>query len=261
MTRPTANYAELASLYDVFVDWPGRLSREMPGLTARLSAANAKRVLDVGCGTGRHVQALIESGYEAHGCDADDDMLSRARTFVDPARLHRWRLGDPPPRSLSDVAPFDAITCLGNVWPHVVGDEDVRSAIGAMHDLLRPGGAAVVGLKAAAVQREQKRAYLPLLKRRHDDDALYFVRFLDFDVTDPAGVDICRMHMCVLRGESMHDASVALHEVRTMRVWAPTLLHEAFAAGGFDQVHVSASLADPHVEPTDENVFVHAIRR
>ena len=61
---------ELASFYDVFVDWPGRLGREMPGLLRRLRAEGARRILDAGCGTGRHVAALREEGFLAYGADA-----------------------------------------------------------------------------------------------------------------------------------------------------------------------------------------------
>ncbi|MHC4408625.1 MAG: class I SAM-dependent methyltransferase, partial [Planctomycetota bacterium] len=80
----------MADLYDVFVDWNGRLGREMPGLVKHLG--DAKRVLDVGCGTGQHVAALLREGYDAYGADASEDMLARA---VERERLSLWRLGDP----------------------------------------------------------------------------------------------------------------------------------------------------------------------
>lgn len=101
----------MAELYDVFVDWPGRLARELPGLERRLRAVGARRVLDVGCGTGRHVAALRERGYDAHGADASEEMLERARALLGgDAGLHLWRLGDPPPADLLAAAPFDAVT-------------------------------------------------------------------------------------------------------------------------------------------------------
>jgi hypothetical protein len=56
-------------LCDVFVDWLVRLSREIPGLVQRLRDVCAARVLDVGYGTCRHVQALLAEGFDANASD------------------------------------------------------------------------------------------------------------------------------------------------------------------------------------------------
>jgi len=252
----------MAELYDVFVDWEGRLGREMPGLTRRLREVEARRVLDLGCGTGRHVRALLDAGFDAHGADVSADMLAQARACVgDDARLHAWRLGDPPPATLPAAGPFDAITCLGNVWPQVIADADVAAAIAAIRDLLRPGGLLLVGLKAVAVRREAGNPYLPLLKREHEGRTLFFVRFADFAV--PAGDDgaeLCDFHMAVVAGDGAdgHEPTALLHRVSRMRVWSPGGLEAVFAAAGFTHVHASARLDDPAVAPEWEDVFVHA---
>lgn len=268
----------LAELYDVFVDWPARLSREMPGIQRHLDAAGAKRVLDVGCGTGQHVRALREAGYEAHGCDASSDMLEQARALVDDLDAHfwRWRIGEPPPKPLRHAGPFDAITCMGNVWPQVTAAEAVARAAADLRDLLRPGGVAVLGLKAVAVRRERGEAYMPLLKRQFEGRAIYFIRFVDFDVAGEAGGDIgadevggdhdggepdvCDFHMTIVRGSADEAASAELHEARRLRVWSPEGLHRTFGDAGFDPVHITGKLADEAVEPTGEDVFVIARR-
>jgi SAM-dependent methyltransferase len=239
---------KMADLYDIFVDWQGRLGREMPGITKRLREAGAHSVLDVGCGTGRHVGALLEAGFDAHGADMSEDMLVQARTFVgDADRFHVWRVGDPSPAGLG---PFDALVCLGNVWPQVVADEDVAAGAAAFHALLKPGGLLLVGLKAVAVRRESGNPYLPLLRREHEGRPLYFIRFADFT----PGEDRCRFHMVVVAGE---DETV-LHRSSAMRVWAPAGLVDTFTAAGFADVRISARLDNPDVAPEWEDVFVHA---
>lgn len=260
MTAAHDDYRDFADLYDIFVDWAGRLSREMPGLTRRLRDAEARRVLDIGCGTGRHVRALGDAGFEAFGADGDATMIDRAGRIVDPSRLVQWVLGTPAPDALKAIAPLDAIVCLGNVWPHVVDDAAVERAIDAMADLLRPGGALLVGLKALAVQRDAGRPYMPLLKREHEGRPLFFVRFIDFAVPAEAGVDVGRMHMTVLAGDAKDEASIERHEIRTLRVWSVDQLRAAFGRR-FDAVHVSGEIGDPTVPATSENVFVHAVRR
>jgi len=260
VTAARDDYRDFVDLYDIFVDWPNRLSREMPGLTRRLRDAGAKRVLDIGCGTGRHLRALGDAGFEAFGADSDTTMIDRAGRIVDPSRLAQWSLGEPLPDALKRLAPLDAIVCLGNVWPHVVDDASVERAIDAMADLLRSGGALIVGFKALAVQREAGRPYMPLLKRTHEGRPMFFVRFIDFDVPADAGVDVGRMHMTVVAGDSKDEASIERHEIRTLRVWSVDQLRAAFGRR-FDTVHVSGQIGDPTEPATSENVFVHAVRR
>jgi len=245
----------IADLYDVFIDWPGRLSREMPGLLKSL--AGARRVLDVGCGTGRHVQALREAGFDAHGADVSDEMLGKARELLgSDDKLHAWRMGDAAGESLCAAAPFDAITCLGAAWSSLLTDREIGATLAMFQRLLAPGGKILVGLKAVAIRRETGSPYLPLLKREHDGEPLFFVRFLDFD----GGADdtVCDFHMTVLRGDaSRSEHEPALHRCSRWRVWSPESLERCFRSAGFEAT-VSASLGDPAVAPTGEDVFVHA---
>ncbi len=256
---------DLAKLYDVFVDWPGRLSREIPGLTRRLHEAGAGRVLDVGCGTGRHVQALRQHGFDTDGADVSDDMLTAAAALLDGSSgLHRWRLGDDPPASLKAAAPFDAIVCLGNVWPAITTDAQVQAACRSMLDLLQPGGIVVLGLKAVACRRDAGDPYMPLLKRTHEGRPIFFIRAVDFDVPGGAAEGtLCDLHMIVVRGggdEPAEHVTSDLHEVRRVRAWSPAELELAFNLAGFQAVHVSAAIGDTTDRPTGEDVFVHARR-
>jgi SAM-dependent methyltransferase len=232
----------MADLYDVFVDWEGRLGREMPGILKRLREAGARRVLDAGCGTGRHVAALLQGGFDAHGADVSEEMLAQARAVTGaPERFHAWRMGDEPP----DLgAPFDAFLCLGNAWPQVM---EVDAALAAVRKLLRPGGLVLVGLKAVEIRRAAKDPYMPLLKRMHEGRPLWFVRFVDFEEREFA-----HLHMVVVGDD------LAFHRSTRMRVWSPETLRAAFERAGFLDVSVSARIGEPGVAPTTEDVFVHA---
>jgi len=241
----------MADLYDVFVDWKGRLDRELPGILARLRAADARRVLDAGCGTGRHVEALLREGFDAHGADVSEEMLEQARARTGaPERFHAWRMGEPPPASLQS-APFDAFLCVGNVWPQITDAEEVAGALAAIRGLLRPGGIVLVGLKAVEVRRAAKDPYLPLLKRQHEGRPLWFIRFVDFDTGER---DLADFHMAVVGGGD----EALLHKATRIRVWSPATLEAAFEKAGFAEVDVSARIGEPGVPPATEDVFVHA---
>lgn len=260
--RDTAYGKPLGRLYDVFVDWDSRLSREMPGITARLESIRAKRVLDVGCGTGRHVRALRQAGYETHGADPSQHMLDQASAMLGgDEHLHNWALGEPIPQALRRAAPFDAVVCLGNTWSQIIGDEAVRSAAADLHALLRSGGLLLVGLKALAVRRESGNPYLPLLKREYEGDPMFFVRFVDFDVDPIKGVEVGEFHMIVTKGGV--DASaveIRRHTTSRQRLWSYAQLEQCFATADFADVRISGAIGDAHAPPTTEDVFVHAVR-
>ena len=247
----------VADLYDVFVDWPGRLRREMPGLVARLREVGARRVLDLGCGTGRHVRALLDEGFDAYGADVSEDMLRQARAHVgDAERLVAWRLGDPPPAALEQAEPFDAVIALGNVWSLLPDPEDVAAAGSAARSLLRPGGVVVLGLKAVSIRVEEQQPYLPLLRREKGGEVYFFVRFLDLATVHD---ETCEFHIAILRGDAEAETrELVEHRVVRWRVWSPATLEANFLAAGFDEVRASARIDDPDAATTGEDIYLHA---
>ena len=232
----------MAELYDVFVDWPGRLGREMPGLLEHLRAVDAQRVLDVGCGTGQHIAALRAEGFEAEGADASEEMLGRA---VVGEGLHLWRLGEPPPPTLH--GPFDAVVSLGNVWPQLTDLGDAERALDSIRALLRPGGMLLLGLKAFAPRQRGSNPYLPLLRRELRGESVYFIRFLDLGEGETAG-----FHMVIARGEDAH------HRSGTVRVWSAATLAAFVAGRDFERVVTTAGIAGPPADESTEDVFLRA---
>jgi len=230
----------LAGLYDVFVDWPGRLGREMPGLLKHLG--DRRRVLDVGCGTGQHVAALVRAGYDAYGADASEEMLARA---VERDRLSLWRLGDPCPLE----GPFDAVVSLGNVWPQLVDPGDVDRALSSIRDLLAPGGLLLIGLKAFAARQKGNDPYLPLLRREHENRPVFFIRFLE-----PGDGCVGRFHMVIASGDAAH------HREGPVRIWSADSLRAYVAARGFVDAVATAGIDGKPADAGTEDVFLRAIR-
>src|SRR5262245_28600467 len=68
---------------------------EARGLWSLLHLTRASRVVDIGCGHGRHALALAEQGAEVVGLDFSVALLARARDLSGELRTPvRWIRGD-----------------------------------------------------------------------------------------------------------------------------------------------------------------------
>ena len=135
-----AGYAAWAPLYDD--DGNPLTALEGPAVRAWFGPLAGRRVLDIGCGTGRHTLALIEAGAaEIAALDLTPEMMALARDKVDagPARVHWVRHALPEPLPFRD-ATFD-LAVLGLVAEHVA---DLGRSLMEVARVLRPGGRCIL---------------------------------------------------------------------------------------------------------------------
>lgn len=136
-------YDDLATVYDWLV--PDALL-EPEGAAATFAEAldglpPGARVLDCACGTGQLAVGLALRGYEVTASDASVGMVERTRALADArgvdvhAAVSRW---DRLPATVD--GPFDAVLCVGNSLTHAEGVAGRRAALGAMAQVLTPGG-------------------------------------------------------------------------------------------------------------------------
>ncbi len=95
------------------------------------------RVLDVGCGTGRDLQALIEAGYDATGVDAVEEMLRAAAQHY-PRVAERMRVDSLPALASVDDASHEAVLCWA-VLMHVPQEHLFDTAFN-LRRVLKSGG-------------------------------------------------------------------------------------------------------------------------
>jgi ubiquinone/menaquinone biosynthesis C-methylase UbiE len=94
----------------------------------------AQTLLDVGCGTGRHLEVL-KSFYRVEGLDINPDLLRLARQRCPDVRLHE---SDMVGFELDSV--YDVVTCLFSSIGYVKTPARMEAAIASMARHLRPGG-------------------------------------------------------------------------------------------------------------------------
>ena len=105
---------------------------------------SAKTLLDVGCGTGRHVVALAQSGLRILAVDMDKEYVEAAKEKIRSKRLIDavdLMIVDARHIPLGEVS-FDAVVCMGNV----LGDVGVKrqDRIAIVEETIRVAGSDAV---------------------------------------------------------------------------------------------------------------------
>ena len=113
--------------------------------TAVGRVAHAPRtVLDVACGTGTHLIEFAELGYRVAGTDLSEPMLEVARGLLGPDVPLVAGPFEDLPSGVTDLAPFDLVTCLFSSIAYVSSTKSLRRVLGDLAALVAPGGALVV---------------------------------------------------------------------------------------------------------------------
>jgi SAM-dependent methyltransferase len=133
-------FTRSADLYDAvysFKDYAAEAERVHALIQER--SPGASTLLDVACGTGKHLEQLGR-WYETQGIDLNEDFIEIARS----------RLGEGVRLDLADMTSFsvgrsfDAVTCLFSSIGYAGTVERLDSALGAMAAHLNPGGVLVL---------------------------------------------------------------------------------------------------------------------
>jgi len=136
--EPLADYMGMA--YDRYAHTKGTV-QEVDHVVAALGLTAGDRVLDVGCGTGRHSLELARRGIVTHGVDISQRFvdIAVAAAGAESLEVATFARGDARDLGFSDA--FDAVICLcqGAFGMMTAGGDD-SSVVAGMAAAVRPGG-------------------------------------------------------------------------------------------------------------------------
>jgi SAM-dependent methyltransferase len=132
-------FEKSARFYDAIYSWKDydgevKLLREL----IRERCKDAASVLDVACGTGKHLEGLVPD-FQVEGLDLDPEMVAIARGRLPGVEIHE---GDMASFELSKQ--FDAVLCLFSSIAYAPDIDALNKAIARMARHLRSGGVLIV---------------------------------------------------------------------------------------------------------------------
>jgi SAM-dependent methyltransferase len=197
-----AFYDDAAEDYHLWYrDWDTELDREGLNLRRFFRDREVNTVLDASCGPGTQAISLARLGYTVTAADPSPGLLARARenaeqygvadriTFVqsDFQSLHHHLTG-----------PFDVVLTKGNSIPHLLHDEQIEEALLIFHELLRPGGLLLIGMRDFEPLLEDRPRFWPGVIHDGPEEQIITFDIWDWNDDEPATVTFNRF---IVRGD------------------------------------------------------------
>jgi SAM-dependent methyltransferase len=135
----TSPYRRSAAIYDaLFRNKDYRKSSRTLMQILRRAAPDARTLLDVGCGTGRHL-AHLRGTFDVEGLDSSRQMLTIARKRCPGVRFHQGSLV-----AFNLRRRFDVITCLFGAIAYAKTVASLRKATRSLARHIEPRGVLIV---------------------------------------------------------------------------------------------------------------------
>lgn len=133
-------YGELAKYYDFIYHWKDyrREARALKGIIRRYKRIQGNSLLDVGCGTGKHIRELRDE-FDCMGIDYSEAMLEQARRNVNGIEFRHADMED------FDLGrEFDVVLCLFSSIGYVRTYPRLARTLRNFARHLRAGGVAII---------------------------------------------------------------------------------------------------------------------
>jgi SAM-dependent methyltransferase len=200
-------------------------------------------VLDLGCGTGRHVVLLAEKGFDVTGVDFSAEMLAEARSHLSSFNSQSSTLnffqGDI--RSIRLGRTFDVVVSLFHVMSYQTGNDDLMAAFATAREHLKPGGVFIFDCwYGPAVLTDR-----PTVRVKRLEDEMIAVTRIAEPVMHP-NENMVEVQYQVLIRDKASGAVKELHESHRMRYLFLPEIELFLGETGMDIVAASDWMSDRH---------------
>jgi len=129
-------YTDLAEYYFEIENHHRNIETDISFIRSMLHSISNPTILDVGCGSGEHLNQLVKYGIKCTGIDSSAEMLAvakkRSSTKID--------FIESDIRDFNAYQQFDLIFSLFGTLNYLIEDEDLEKAFWNMQQALKPSG-------------------------------------------------------------------------------------------------------------------------
>ena len=143
-------YQEMAKYYDLFYS---NKSYDKEVLFLKRLIGDRKTILDVGCGTGIHMNLLEKDGYQVDGIDLSNEMLNIAKTRTN-GNLFQGNLLD-----FKTNKKYDAIISMFAVFNHLKDYNELEKGILNLYQKLNEEGILIIDLHNGRLNGKKEDSY------------------------------------------------------------------------------------------------------
>jgi SAM-dependent methyltransferase len=168
-------------------------------------------VLDLGCGTGRHLELLAAAGYDVVGVDRSAAMAEQARARL--ARFpERCAIVEADLFELNLEREFDAVIMMFSLIGYQVTNHRVRAALDTLRSQVRPGGLVLFDVIDAASVLGAERPASGVVTFQDDEQKMLLAQSTVVDIAEQ--VIELGIRMWQLTGDKVTDQVDEKHVVR-----------------------------------------------
>ena len=255
-----------ATAYDELINWSSRLTKEIPLFQRALSLANAKSIVEVGCGSGRHSIMFGEWGYQVLGIDSNPQNIARANARLEEAEpqlaesrgevsFAQGEFGEVA--KLVGPEKTEIIFCLGDTLPRVGSLTALREALADFANALRSNGVLVLEFTNHIHFSQQRIRYSTPAVFDTVEGTKVFLRLMEF----PAANTIVDVDFITLtKGD---DGEWKVQSEKSQEVFiSPTGIARELLDAGFDVMETAGDYNGRELNQyEDERITVIARRR
>ena len=145
-------YDELADVYHcVYADWEQSIARQASALDSIIRdelGPGTRSILDVSCGIGTQSLGLSQRGYVVTGSDISAGAIGRARREAEKRKLNiSFHVADIRQCDKAHSGQFDVVLSADNSIPHLLADQEIRTAFQALFRCTGAGGLVLITVR------------------------------------------------------------------------------------------------------------------